>query len=198
MSYEIFRALVALSIATLFTPGPNNAMLANSGATFGFRRSLPHLLGVALGFPVMVLIVGLVLGQLFQTSPLLREVMRWGGAALLLWIAVKMAFAGSAKAKAQLASPMGFGAASAFQWINPKAWSMAIAATSQFITPAAPVTTATIVAATFAGLGLISAATWVGLGQAISRWLTTEWRRRGFNITMALLIVLSMIDLLRH
>ncbi len=198
MISQTLPALIALAIATLFTPGPNNAMLAASGARFGFRPTLPHALGVALGFPVMLVIVGLLLGEVFRTSAVLRETLRWGGAALLFWIAWKVAAAGEAKAKEAGDQPMTFLGASAFQWIDPKGWSMAIAATAQFITPDAPLRTALAVAAVFAALGLVSAATWVGLGQAISGWLTTDSRRRVFNLTMAALIVLSTIELLRH
>ena len=93
---------------------------------------------------------------------------------------------------------MTFLGAGAFQWINPKGWSMAIAATSQFITPDDPVRTALIVAAAFTLLGLGSSMTWVGLGQAFARWLTTPSRLRIFNLTMAALIVLSTVQLLRH
>lgn len=198
MTYETFIALIALTVATLFTPGPNNAMLAASGASFGFRRTVPHGLGVAIGFPAMVMIVGLALGELFKASLLLREGLRWGGAALLLYIAWKTATAKALAKKDADDRPMTFFGACAFQWINPKGWSMAIAATTQFITLDAPYLTATIVAATFLAFGLCSAATWIGLGQAISGWLTTEARRRAFNVTMALLIVLSIYELMRH
>lgn len=198
MITQTLPALVALAIATLFTPGPNNAMLAASGARFGFRPTLPHMLGVALGFPVMVLIVGLALGELFRSSALLRETLRWGGAALLFWIAWKVATAGEAHAKQAGDRPMTFLGASAFQWINPKGWSMAIAATAQFILPHDPMRTAITVALVFACFGLLSSATWVGLGQAISGWLTTPGRRRAFNLTMAVLIVASTIELLRR
>ena len=198
MTPETYYALIALAVATLFTPGPNNAMLASSGARFGFLPTTPHMLGVALGFPAMLLIVGLMLGEVFKSSVALREGLRWGGAALLLWIAWKTANAGGPSEKAAGGKPMTFIGASAFQWINPKGWSMAVAATTQFITPERPLTTAVIVAATFLGFGLASSATWVGLGQAISRWLTTDGRQRVFNLSMAALIVLSVAALLRH
>lgn len=198
MSPETFSALIALAVATLFTPGPNNAMLAASGARFGFRSTAPHMLGVSVGFPVMVLVVGLMLGELFQASALLREGLRWGGAALLLWIAWKTAVASGSAEKTAGGNPMTFIGASAFQWINPKGWSMAVAATSQFITPENPYRTAVIVAATFLTFGLASSATWVGLGQAIARWLTTPERHRLFNLTMATLIVLSVVAVIRH
>ena len=198
MTPETYYALIALAVATLFTPGPNNAMLAASGARFGFWPTTPHMLGVALGFPAMLLIVGLLLGEVFKSSALLREGLRWGGAALLLWIAWKTANAGGPAEKSSAGNPMTFVSASAFQWINPKGWSMAVAATTQFITPERPVQTAVIVAATFLTFGLASSATWVGLGQAISRWLTTDGRQKVFNVTMAALIVLSVAAVIRH
>lgn len=198
MTPETFPALLALALATLFTPGPNNAMLAASGANFGFRRSTPHWLGVAIGFPLMMLIVGLALGGLFQASAILRETLRWGGAALLLLIAWRIATSGAMGSKSGTARPMGFVQAVGFQWVNPKAWSMAIAATSQFILPSAPLATATGVAATFLTLGLVSATTWTFAGQAIARWLTTAGRLKAFNLAMAALIVASTLQLLAH
>jgi threonine/homoserine/homoserine lactone efflux protein len=198
MTFETLPALLALAVATLFTPGPNNALLAASGANFGFRRTLPHLLGVALGFTAMLLIVGLALGGLFQASNVLREGLRWGGAALLLWIAWKIATADpAAPRKAASLHPMTFAQAAGFQWINPKAWSMAVAATSQFVAPSAPWLSATVVAASFLALGLMSSATWALAGQAIARWLTTAGRMRVFNIVMAALIALSVVELVR-
>lgn len=198
MTPETFPALLALAVATLFTPGPNNVMLAASGANFGFRASTPHWLGVATGFPLMMLIVGLALGEIFQASTFLRETLRWGGAALLLVIAWKIVTAAGTGAKSAAARPMSFVQALGFQWVNPKAWSMAIAATSQFILPAAPLATAMAVAATFLTLGLVSATTWTFAGQAFARWLTTAGRLRVFNLAMAALIVASTVQLLAH
>lgn len=198
MTFDTFPALIALALATLFTPGPNNAMLAASGANFGFRRTLAHLLGVATGFPLMLLVVGLVLGGLFQTSAVLREALRWGGALLLFWIAWKIATSGGIGSKSGGVQPMTYLQAVGFQWINPKAWSMAVAATSQFILPSAPVATAAVVTMTFLTLGLGSAATWTYAGQAIARWLTTAKRLKIFNLIMAGLIVLSIAEILRH
>lgn len=197
MPFETFTALAALAIATLFTPGPNNAMLASSGANFGFGRTVPHLLGVALGFPLMLLIVGLALGGLFQTSAVLRETLRWGGAVLLLWIAWKIAVSGGIGSVSRESRPMRFLHAVAFQWINPKAWSMAVAATSQFIKPESAGLTATLVATTFMSLGLLSATTWTYAGQAIARWLTSDRHLKVFNIVMAGLIVASVVGMVR-
>lgn len=189
-------ALITLALATLYTPGPNNTMLAASGARFGLRPSLPHMLGVALGFPAMLLIVGLLLGELFQTSAMLREGLRWGGAALLLWMAWKMAISGGIGSKSEGPRPMRFVEAAAFQWINPKGWTMAVAASSQFITAARPVASAIVVAVVFAVLGLGSSLAWTAAGRAMTRWLTTDRRLQWFNMIMALLIVASVIQLL--
>ncbi len=198
MTFETFLALIGLAIASLFTPGPNNAMLAASGANHGFRRTIPHGLGVVTGFPLMLLIVGLALGGLFQASEILRETLRWGGAALLLWLAWKIAISGGKETKSKSLPPMTYLAAVGFQWINPKAWSMAIAATSQFIAPEKPLLTAGIVTLTFLTLGLASSSTWIAAGQAISGWLTTPARRHTFNLVMAALIIWSTLALLRH
>ncbi len=198
MTAETFLALIGLSIGTLFTPGPNNAMLAASGANFGYRRTIPHALGVSTGFPVMMLCVGLVLGGLFQTSEILRETLRWGGAAILFWLAWKIAVSGGIGSKKGRAVPMTYLQAVAFQWVNPKAWTMAIAAISQFVTAEAPLRSALTIALTFTTLGLVSSSTWALAGQALTRWLTTPLRLRGFNYTMAALIVLSTIQLLAH
>lgn len=198
MPVQMLPALFALAVATLFTPGPNNAMLASSGANFGLRRTVPHLVGVAAGFPLMMLVVGLTLAGLFQTSALLREGLRWGGAVLLLWIAWKIANSGGLGSGQGPARPMRLIEALGFQWINPKAWSMAVAATSQFVLPQAPVLSAVTVAVVFLVLGFCSATVWTLAGQAIARWLTSDRRLRAFNIVMALLIVLSVVEILRH
>lgn len=196
MQIEMLPALVALAVATLFTPGPNNAMLAASGANYGFSRTLPHLLGVSIGFPVMLLCVGLLLGGLFQTSAIFRETLRWGGALILFWIAWKVATSAGTGSKAGGGRPFNFVQAAGFQWINPKAWAMAIAATSQFISEAAPFATAAVTAGTFLALGLVSSSTWTLAGQALTRWLTTPARLRAFNLTMAALIVASTVQML--
>lgn len=198
MPTETIPALLALAVGTLFTPGPNNAMLAASGANFGLRRSLPHLFGVALGFPVMLFAVGVLLAGAFQTSALLREGLRWGGAALLFWIAVRLAMSRQMKSGTVGGGPLNFAQAAAFQWVNPKAWSMAVAATSQFVAAAAPVGSAAMVAGTFLSIGLVSAVAWTAAGQAIARWLTTEGRLRWFNLAMAGLILLSVVQIVWH
>ena len=108
MLLEQFLPMVAIALASAWTPGPNNALLAASGAAFGLRRTVPHIIGIAIGFPFMVLVVGLFLGRAFQASPLLQQSLRWGGAALLLWMGWKIATSGGPKGASASAKPFTF------------------------------------------------------------------------------------------
>ncbi|MGR3343740.1 MAG: LysE family translocator [Paracoccaceae bacterium] len=195
MTNEAFLSLIILAFATLFTPGPNNIMLASSGATFGFRRTLPHMLGIIIGFPAMILGVGFFLGQVFENSAVLRDVIRWLGAALMLWIAWKIATAGGLSSAKGRARPMRLHEAAAFQWVNPKAWAMIIAVTSQFVTGDNGRVVIPLIALVFATLGLSSTTLWAGFGTAMTRWLKTPGRLKLFNRTMAALIAASIVIL---
>lgn len=188
MSPETLSALVALAAVSAFTPGPNNALLASSGATFGLRRTVPHVLGVGLGFPVMIFLVGFLLGGIFRSAPLFAELLRWLSVAVLLWMAWKLARTGAIVAPRGEARPFTFAEAAGFQWINPKGWAMAIAITAQFVRPEAPFGTAAIVGAVFVVLGLASAASWAVLGHGLTLWTADARRMRWFNLTMAGLI----------
>ena len=193
MPLDSFLALLTLAVTAAFTPGPNNALVANSGARFGLRRTLPHVLGIGLGFPLMIFVVGFFLGELFQQSAALRATLRWGGAAILLWLAWKVASSGGIGSVSGGPRPFTFVEAAAFQWINPKAWTMAVAITSQFVTAAAPLASAGTVAVTFVAVGLTSAGSWAAAGTAMTRWLTTEGRMRWFNRAMGGLIALCVL-----
>jgi threonine/homoserine/homoserine lactone efflux protein len=192
VSTEAFLSLVALAFATLWTPGPNNILLASSGASFGFRRSVPHMLGIIIGFPLMVLGVGFFLGQVFQSGTVLRDIIRWAGALLMLWIAWKIASAGGLSTGNGRARPMRFHEAAAFQWVNPKAWAMIVAVTSQFVTGENSATVIPFIALVFATISLSSTTTWVGFGTAMTRWLKTQGRLVWFNRAMAALILASV------
>jgi threonine/homoserine/homoserine lactone efflux protein len=196
VSADSLLALVAFAFATLWTPGPNNILLANSGATYGFNRSIPHLTGVASGFPFMLFCVAVGLGELFRAEPTLREGLRYVGAAVMLWIAWKLASAGRAKAEGGRGRPWRFYEAVAFQWINPKAWSMAIGIASAYMTGARPALEAASIAAVFVLIGMGSAAGWTGFGAALRRFLSTDARLRAFNIAMGGLVAASAIYIL--
>ncbi len=197
MPLEQLLALAGILAAACWSPGPNNAMLAASGATFGFRRSLPHVQGVAWGFPLMLFAVALGLGETFQRWPVLHEVLRYAGAALLLWVAWRIATAAGPEGEAAGARPFTFWQAAGFQWINPKAWVMCVSVAAQFVSGADVVAEALICAVVAGLVGLTSAAGWAAFGAMIARWLATPARVRVFNGAMAALIALGVVWLLR-
>ena len=195
MQPDAFVPMLTLAFASAWTPGPNNALLAASGALHGLRRTMPHVLGIAVGFPLMVFIVGLFLGQAFHSSLLLQQGLRWGGAALLLYLGWKIGTAGPPGTGTASRRPFTFLGAAAFQWINPKGWVMAISITSLYLSRDAPLQTAAIIAATFALVGLTSALGWAWLGQTLAGWLGTGPRLRAFNGVMGAMVAAGAIAL---
>lgn len=193
MPFDTLVALFALMLAMVWTPGPNNAMLSASGAQFGHRASLPHILGVAFGFPIMLFIMAFGLGEIFLRSTLLQESLRWIGAAMLAFVAFKIATGKRPGAAGARRRPFRFYEAIAFQWINPKAWAMAIGTVSTFITGESPVVEASIAAGLAVLAGLTSANGWVWFGVWMQRWLNTELRFRIFNLTMATIVVSGIV-----
>ncbi len=193
MNHEMLIALATFALVTSVTPGPNNMMLMASGANFGFRRTLPHLLGVAFGFGLMVAILGLGVAQLIAANPVVAEGLKWISLAYILWLAWKMVHAAAPEAVATEARPMTFLQAAAFQWINPKAWAMALGAISAY---AAGVGGVLIVAAIFTGGNLPSVSVWVVMGQMLRQILNNPLRLRLFNWLMAGLLVASMLPIL--
>jgi threonine/homoserine/homoserine lactone efflux protein len=197
MSLELFWALLVFVLVTLFTPGPNNAMLMTSGLNFGFRRGLPHLWGVALGFGVMVLAVGLGLGAVFQAYPAAYTVLKYAGAAYLLYLAWQIATAGPIEEGGEARGrPITFVEAAAFQWLNPKGWVMAVGAVSAYAAVAPFPFNMALMAFLFGGLGIFSSATWLGFGTGLKRLLTNPAAVRAVNIAMALLLVASLWPIL--
>lgn len=190
---DLLVALAVFCLVTLFTPGPNNLMLMTSGLNFGVRRGVPHMLGVVLGFSLMVLIVGLGLGAIFESWPLLYLVLKYAGAAYLLYLAWQIAVAEPpAPGTDSARSPIGFFQAAAFQWVNPKAWVMAVGAVSTYAAVAPFPLNVVVIAALFGVFGLASSGTWLGFGAALQRVLKDPHAVRVFNIVMALLLVASL------
>jgi len=191
MTYEILTALAAFAFVSSITPGPNNLMLMASGANFGFQRTIPHMLGVALGFVAMVMIVGAGLVQVFDAFPVTYTILKVVSITYLLWLAWKIANAAPLKEADAAGTPMTFIQAALFQWVNPKAWAMALTAVSVY-TPAQTLAAIGLVAVLFGAINLPSVAVWVTLGQQVRRFLTSHSRLRVFNATMALLLVASL------
>lgn len=193
MNTDLAAALLLFVVVTLVTPGPNNAMLMATGLTFGFRRGLPHLLGVALGFGFMTLAVGLGLGAALLAAPMAYAVLKYVGAAYLLYLAWVIATARPEMGDiAATGRPITFLQAAMFQWLNPKAWVMAVGAVSTYAAVAAFPFNTLLIAGLFGILGLLSSALWLGFGTALRRLLKSPRAARALNITMALLLVLSV------
>lgn len=195
MPVERLLALVAFAFVTAITPGPNNTMVLASGVTFGFRRSVPHMLGIACGVSVMVAAVGLGLGGLLRTYPALYLILRWVGTAYLLTLAWRIARMETTKAGGIARAPLGFLGAAVFQWVNPKAWVMVLGAVTTYTPRDADVRNVLVVALVFGLVALPSVGVWAGFGTALRRLLASPGRVRAFNRAMALLLVLSLYPL---
>jgi threonine/homoserine/homoserine lactone efflux protein len=197
MTYELFLALLGFAFVTSVTPGPNNMMLLASGVNFGFRRTVPHMLGISVGHAVMVFLVGLGLAGIFKAWPPALTVLKVVSVAYMLWLAWKIAHAGAPGDRRAKPEPMTFLQAAAFQWVNPKAWAMALGAVSAYVvTPS--VWAYAAVAVVFACVNLPSVSVWAGLGQAVRHWLDRPGRLTAFNWTMAGLLVLSLWPVITH
>lgn len=191
MNYDILLALIAFAFVSSITPGPNNLMLMASGANFGFRRTIPHMLGIGLGFSFMVLLIGTGLAQVFDRYPASYTVLKVVSVVYLLYLAWKIAHAAPAKGADSTGDPMTFLQAAAFQWVNPKAWAMALTATTAY-TPDHTLQAILVVAVVFGAVNLPSVSTWTVLGQQMARVLTNPRRLVAFNWTMAALLVASL------
>ena len=195
MTHDLFPALAMFAFVSSITPGPNNLMLMASGANFGFRRSVPHMLGIGLGFVFMVLMVGTGLVQVFDTYPVSYTVLKAVSVAYLLYLAWKIGTAVGVRDTEGSGRPMTFLQAAAFQWVNPKSWAMALTAVSAY-TPDHTLAAIALVALVFGAINLPSVSLWTVLGQQMARFLTDRRRLMIFNGTMAALLVASLYPIL--
>lgn len=193
---ELLAALTLFAFVSSITPGPNNTMLMASGANFGFRATIPHGLGVSLGFFLLVMAVGLGLGGLFAAYPPLHDILTVIGTLYLLWLAWKIASSKGLGMGQAGARPQTFLQAAAFQWVNPKGWAMALGAVTAYAPRENYVLNILLVSAIFTAVNLPCVMTWTGFGVGLRRFLDKPVVLRGFNIGMALLLVVSLIPTL--
>ncbi|WP_139976200.1 LysE family translocator [Ochrobactrum sp. CGA5] len=199
MSVEIFLALLVFAFVSSVTPGPNNLMLLASGVNFGFRRTIPHMLGIGAGFFILLLAVGFGLGALIETVPSFYTILKFAGGAYMLYLAWKIAMSrsiGEAKHRDK-AEPMTFLQAAAFQWVNPKAWVMAITGIATYANHENYYVAVLLVSTAFAIVNLPSVSVWAGFGTLLRNWLSDPVRLKWFNLIMALLLVLSLWPMLK-
>ena len=196
MTPDLLLALASFALVTVITPGPNNLMLMTSGANFGFRRSIPHMLGVGLGFPIMIFFVGIGVMQVFDLWPLSYTILKVLSVLYMLYLAWKIAnTVPPSNAPEATGTPLTFLQASAFQWVNPKAWSMALGAITLYAT-GRDLAAILWVSGTYVAMGCISTTSWTVLGQQLRRLLNRPNRLRVFNWAMATLLVASLIPVL--
>ncbi|WP_072779640.1 LysE family translocator [Marivita hallyeonensis] len=196
MTLDLFLALAGFALVTVITPGPNNLMLMTSGANFGFRRSIPHMIGVGLGFPMMIVPVGLGVMQVFDAWPPSYMILKVLSVLYMLWLAWKIANAAPPDGAPEAGSrPLTFLQAAAFQWVNPKAWSMALGAITLYAA-GRDLPAILWVAGTYVAMGCLSTTSWTVLGQQLRRLLNRPNRLRVFNWAMATLLVASLIPVL--
>jgi threonine/homoserine/homoserine lactone efflux protein len=194
LTAELLTALMAFAFVSSITPGPNNLMLMASGTNFGFVRTIPHMLGVSIGFTLMIVLVGAGLAKVFEIYPLAYTILKYASCAYLVWLAWKIATAAPPGAKGTEArsEPMTFIQAALFQWVNPKAWTMALTAVSAYTLPADPIVSLLVVAAVFGAINLPLVGSWTLLGMQLRRLLNDPVRLRVFNVTMALILVATL------
>jgi len=192
MDYEIFTGLTLFAFVSSITPGPNNLMLMTSGANFGFKQTVPHFLGVGIGFTLMIILVGLGLMQLFDSFPVSYDILKVLSIIYLLYLAFKIARSGSLTEQGnEKLKPLTFIQAALFQWVNPKAWTMALTSISIYA-PSNSYISVLLVAIIFGLINLPCISSWIVLGQKMKLILTDQKRFKIFNITMASLLILSL------
>ncbi|MEO1562852.1 MAG: LysE family translocator [Pseudomonadota bacterium] len=195
MNWSVLLPLSWFAFVSSITPGPNNLMLMASGVNFGFRRTIPHMLGIGIGFTVMVLLVGVGLAQIFERYPWTNIALTVFSVIYMLWLAWKIANAAAPKEGEVGGTPMTFLQAALFQWVNPKAWAMALGAITIY---AADNSFAAVlfVAIVFGLINLPCVSVWTLLGVGVKELLQDRRYLRAFNWTMAALLVASLYPIL--
>lgn len=198
MTYDAAIALALFALVASITPGPSNFMLLTSGANFGFRRTLPQVFGITVGFSALLLGVGLGLGALLTAYPPLYLALKVAGSLYLLYLAWRIAMSRALSAEARaVARPMTFLESAIFQWINPKGWVVAMTVMAIYVDQARPFLSVAHVILIFAIVNLPSVSTWAGFGVVLRQWLADPKRLKWFNIAMGVLLVATLWPMLR-
>lgn len=193
MSQSLFLAFVVFATVMFFTPGPNNIMVLSSGLTYGFRRTVPHIAGITIGFAFMVGAVGLGLGTVFVAFPVLQTILKYAGAAYLIYLAAAIALSGPpTPGQDNARGPMSFWGAALFQWVNVKGWVMVIGTITAYAAVARFPWNIAIQTAVSLLLGVVSTSVWTLFGSALRPVLTSPMAVRAFNVVMALLLLASL------
>jgi len=191
---ELILPILLFAISAAITPGPNNIMLMASGLNFGIRKSIPHLLGVAIGFPIMVILIGLGFEIVFKKFPSLHEIIKITGIVYLIYLAWRIATSSRQSLESRKATPLHFWQAVLFQWVNPKAWVMATGAIAAYTSLSTDFfTQVLIIALTFMVVAFPCSGSWLVFGSGLKRFLQKPAYQQAFNVTMALLLIASIM-----
>ena len=196
MSQQFLLAFVVFAAVMYFTPGPNNVMLLSSGLTYGFRRTLPHIAGIVIGMGFMIAAVGFGLGTIFTAYPVLQTILKYAGAAYLIYLAIVIAMSGPPKPGEAGRRPMTFWGAAVFQWINVKGWVMVIGSITAYAAIAAFPWNIVIQTLVTLVVGVPATTAWALFGSALRPVLASPSAVRAFNIVMAILLLASLIPVL--
>jgi threonine/homoserine/homoserine lactone efflux protein len=194
---DLFLAVLFFAFSTTITPGPNNVMIMSSGVNYGIKQSVPHWLGICIGFPLMVLLVGLGFGVIFDRYPHLHQLIKILGTAYLIWLAWRIASARPETIATGKSKPFSFLQAALFQWVNGKAWVMASGAVAAF-TSVTGVYWYQVVMITLAFLLMAfpCVGIWLVFGAGLKKVLTKPLFQRIFNMFMGFILLLSVVPVM--
>jgi threonine/homoserine/homoserine lactone efflux protein len=196
--FDALPAAALFAMATSITPGPNNTMLLASGVNFGLKRTVPHMLGISAGVALLSLAGGLGLAQAFERFPWLYTALETASVVYLLYLAWKIGTSSTVQMREGERRPMRFHEAFAFQWINPKAWMMVLTAATTIHLHTSLSLNAALMAMVFVVIGLPCITVWAAFGTSLRRYLNDPRWLRAFNMTMAVLLVLSLYPIVAH
>ena len=193
---ESLASILLFCFVTTITPGPNNIMLMTSGVNHGIKKTIPHLLGIAFGFPAMVAALGSGLGVIFVSYPVVHEAIKVVGVTYMLFLAWKIANAGNVNASVSLQKPFTFLQAVAFQWVNPKAWIIAIGAIATYTTVGNVQEQVLWIILGYATVGSLCMTFWLAMGAFLQKLMRNKKHVQMFNIFMAVLLVGSIATMI--
>jgi threonine/homoserine/homoserine lactone efflux protein len=195
MSWSLLASVAVFSFVTSVTPGPNNTFLLSSGANFGLKKSVPYLNGILAGLTGMMIALGAGLGVIFTALPLVYQVLKWVGFAYIIWLAF-LIVKSTSKSETAEAEYIGFWKSTTFQFVNPKAWVVVASFMATMVPVGSGLAATVFICLVFLVFTYPGALLWAVAGQVLKVWLSRPSRRRIFNITAAILLVLSMVPVL--
>ena len=196
---ELYLAIIVFVISTTITPGPNNIMIMTSGLNYGIRKSIPHLLGVCFGFPIMVIMIGLGFSVVFDIYPWLHEAIKVVGVVYLLYLSWLIATSSPTSLDIEKSKPLSFIQAALFQWVNPKAWVMASSAISAYTSIETDILLQVIfIAFAFFFVAFPCLGVWLFFGVGLKKYLDSAKRQKIFNLSMAFLLVVSILPVVQE